>query len=61
MEKITKGLAIEELEGQRARLLPDRIEMRKHKSGWRRRRSDGRHISALGLVEKDRFGNVTVF
>ncbi len=35
MEKMTKGLALEELEAHgRAQLLPDRIEMRR----WRRRR-----------------------
>ena len=32
MEKVTKGLALEELEAQHVELLPDRIEMR-----WRGR------------------------
>ena len=34
MEKIEKGLALEELEAQSAELLPDRLELRR----WRRRR-----------------------
>jgi hypothetical protein len=36
MEKIEKGLALEELEAQSAELLPDRLEMRR----WRRRRGN---------------------
>ena len=40
MEKTTKGLALEELEGYSyAQLLPDRIEMRRRKSVRKRRRS----------------------
>jgi hypothetical protein len=37
-KKMTKGLAPEALEGHsHAALLPDRIEMRRHKRRWRRR------------------------
>jgi hypothetical protein len=32
MEKIEKGLALEELEVHTAQLLPDRLEMRRHSS-----------------------------
>jgi hypothetical protein len=38
MEKIEKGLALEELEAQTAELLPDRLEMRRHGSSIRKRR-----------------------
>jgi hypothetical protein len=37
MEKIEKGLALEELEAQTAQLLPDRLEMRR-RSNIRKRR-----------------------
>ena len=37
MEKMIKGLSLEELEAQHAELLPDRIEMRRR----RRRRNGG--------------------
>jgi hypothetical protein len=40
MEKIEKGLALEELEAQTAELLPDRLEMRR-RSRIRRRRKRG--------------------
>jgi hypothetical protein len=40
MEQLTKGLALEELDGYSfAQLLPDRIEMRRRKSVRKRRRS----------------------
>jgi hypothetical protein len=38
MEKIEKGLALEELEAQTAELLPDRIEMRRRSVRNRRKR-----------------------
>ena len=40
MEKIEKGLALEELEAQTAELLPDRLEMRR-RSNIRKRRKRG--------------------
>jgi hypothetical protein len=40
MEKIEKGLALEELEAQVAELLPDRLEMHRR----RRHRHGGRHV-----------------
>ncbi len=39
MEKITTGLALEELEAQHVELLPDRIEMRRSRRTLRRIRS----------------------
>ena len=42
MEKMTKGLALEELEAHSfAQLLPDRIEMRRWRSRHRKRRRSG--------------------
>jgi hypothetical protein len=38
MEKIEKGLALEELEAQTAELLPDRLEMRRRSVRNRRKR-----------------------
>jgi hypothetical protein len=38
MEKIEKGLALEELEAQTAELLPDRLEMRRRRRIRRRRK-----------------------
>jgi hypothetical protein len=38
MEKIEKGLALEELEAQTAQLLPDRLEMRRRNVRTRRKR-----------------------
>ena len=38
MEKIEKGLALEELEAQFAELLPDRLEMRRRSVRNRRKR-----------------------
>ena len=38
MEKIEKGLALEELEAQTAQLLPDRLEMRRRNIRRRRKR-----------------------
>jgi hypothetical protein len=38
MEKIEKGLALEELEAQTAELLPDRLEMRRRSVRKRRKR-----------------------
>jgi hypothetical protein len=40
MEKIEKGLTLEELEAQTAELLPDRLEMHRR----RRHRHGGRHV-----------------
>ena len=40
MEKIEKGLTLEELEAQVAELLPDRLEMHRR----RRHRHGGRHV-----------------
>ncbi len=38
MERMTKGLALEELEAHsRAELLPDRVEMHRRRRRWRRR------------------------
>ena len=37
MEKIEKGLTLEELESQTAELLPDRIEMRRRSRNRRKR------------------------
>jgi hypothetical protein len=37
-QEAVKGLTLEELEGQRAELLPDRIEMRRRRSVRRRHR-----------------------
>jgi hypothetical protein len=37
MEKMTKGLALEELEAQHVELLPDRIEMRRTRKTTRRK------------------------
>jgi hypothetical protein len=44
MEKMMIGLSLEELEGQTAQLLPDRLEM--HKRNRRRRRRGGGGITA---------------
>ncbi len=44
MEKMIKGLSLEELEGQRTELLPDRIEMRR-----RRRRRGGFRCTATAI------------
>ncbi len=41
MEKVTKGLALEELEAQHVELLPDRVEMhRRHRHVRRVRRGN---------------------
>ena len=45
MEKMIKGLSLEELEGQRTELLPDRIEMRRR----RRRRGGGFRCTATAI------------
>ncbi len=45
MEKMIKGLSLEELEGQRTELLPDRIEMRR-----RRRRRGGFRCTATAVA-----------
>ena len=42
MEKIEKGLALEELEAQTAELLPDRLEMRRRSVRRRPRARTGR-------------------
>jgi len=47
MEKIEKGLALEELEAQTAELLPDRIEMRRRRRG-RGHRNSGHGFSNSG-------------
>ena len=40
-QEAVKGLTLEELEGQRAELLPDRIEMRRWRIVQRKRRRSG--------------------
>jgi hypothetical protein len=40
MEKIEKGLALEELEAQIAELLPDRLEMRRRSNVRKNRKRD---------------------
>jgi hypothetical protein len=40
MEKIEKGLALEELEAQIAQLLPDRLEMRRRSNVRKHRKRD---------------------
>jgi hypothetical protein len=52
MEKMTKGLALEELDAQRAELLPDRIEMhRGHRHTRRVRRGNIRcSQQAIGVI-----------
>jgi len=48
MEKIEKGLTLEELEAQTAELLPDRLEMRRR--SVRRRRKRGFVCSPTGVI-----------
>jgi hypothetical protein len=52
MEKVTKGLALEELEAQRVELLPDRVEMhRGHRHVKRVRRGNiGCSQQAIGVL-----------
>ncbi len=51
MEKMTKGLALEELDAQRAELLPDRIEMhRGHRHTRRVRRSGNVNCSQQAIA-----------
>ena len=52
MEKIEKGLALEELEAQTAELLPDRLEMRR-RSRIRRRRKRGFECSPVNVQVGD--------
>ena len=51
MEKIEKGLALEELEAQSVELLPDRLEMRRRRRGSRirRRASEGFTCSPVNV------------
>jgi hypothetical protein len=52
MEKIEKGLALEELEAQSVELLPDRLEMRRRRrrgSRIRRRASEGFTCSPVNV------------
>jgi hypothetical protein len=50
MEKMTMGLALEELEAQSyAQLLPDRIEMRRRRSIRKRRRSGNVECTATNV------------
>jgi hypothetical protein len=51
MEKIEKGLALEELEAQTAQLLPDRLEM--HRSHIRKRRKRGFECSPVNVQVGD--------
>jgi hypothetical protein len=55
MEKIEKGLALEELEAQIAQLLPDRLEMRRRRRGSRirRRASEGFTCSPVNVQVGD--------
>jgi hypothetical protein len=48
MEKIEKGLALEELEAQSAELLPDRLEMRRRRRRGRGHRNSGHGFSNSG-------------
>ena len=52
MEKIEKGLALEELEAQFAELLPDRLEMRR-RSRIRNRRKRGFECSPTNVQVGD--------
>jgi hypothetical protein len=52
MEKIEKGLALEELEAQFAELLPDRLEMRR-RSRIRNRRKRGFECSPSNVQVGD--------
>ncbi len=47
-QEAVKGLTLEELEGQRAELLPDRIEL--HSSRHHHRRHHDRHRGVFGFV-----------
>jgi hypothetical protein len=50
MEKMIKGLALEELEAQSyAQLLPDRVEMRRRRSIRKRRRSGNVECTATNV------------
>jgi hypothetical protein len=50
MEQLTKGLALEELEGYSyAQLLPDRIEMRRGNKRSKRRRSGNVECTATNV------------
>jgi hypothetical protein len=50
METMSKGLALEELEGHSyAQLLPDRIEMRRRRSIRKRRRSGNVECTATNV------------
>jgi hypothetical protein len=56
MEKIEKGLALEELEAQTAELLPDRLEMRRRRrrgSRIRRNASEGFTCSPVNVQVGD--------
>ena len=56
MEKIEKGLALEELEAQIAQLLPDRLEMRRRRrrgSRIRRNASEGFRCSPVNVQVGD--------
>jgi hypothetical protein len=57
MEKIEKGLALEELEAQTAELLPDRLEMhrrrRRRGSRIRRNASEGFRCSPVNVQVGD--------
>ena len=56
MEKIEKGLALEELEAQTAELLPDRLEMRRRRrrgSRIRRNASEGFRCSPVNVQVGD--------
>jgi hypothetical protein len=61
MEKIEKGLALEELEAQSAVLLPDRLEMRRRRrrgSRVRRNASEGFTCSPVNVQVGEDFNFV---
>jgi hypothetical protein len=56
LEKIEKGLALEELEAQTAELLPDRLEMRRR--NIRKRRKRGFVCSPTNVQVGDHFNDI---
>jgi hypothetical protein len=58
MEKIEKGLALEELEIHIAQLLPDRLEMRRHGSSIRKNRKRQFTCSGSNVQVADFFNDI---
>jgi hypothetical protein len=50
MEKVTKGLALEELEAQHVELLPDRVEMHRRRRTTRRVRRGNINCSQQAIA-----------